>query len=303
MTIAVDRPAAVESYAGPVGVERYGAYSFQAQPDDDRPLYRFRGRLGLDEDLPAAAGRYHLWSAYACPWAHRAALVVDLAGLGDAVSVSYVDGSRDARGWAFRTSNGPDPVEGFAFLRQAYELTEPGFDGHVSVPAVWDRSRRTIATNDYATLDVDLATRFDAYARDGQLLVPPHLAAEVHRLDRWLAPAVNHGVRTAVHDPQARAALHQAFRELDLRLGSSRFLLGDRVTLADVRLFVTLVRFDVTVNADRSVHPGLDSLPDLWAYARELFALPAFRRTTDVGAFAHAGATIPPWDTQVIRSL
>lgn len=285
MTIAVERPVSV----GP-------------GPDVSRSVHRFRARLGVDEHLPAVAGRYHLWSGWACPWAHRATLVVDLAGLGHAVSVSYVDGSRDARGWAFRAPE-PDPVEGFAFLRQAYEVTDPSFDGQVSVPTVWDRDRRRIATNDYATLDLDLATRFRAHAQDGLNLVPAHLAAEVDRLDRWLAPAVNHGVRSALHDRHARAALHQAFRELDLRLSSSRFLLGDQVTLADVRLFVTLVRFDVTDNADRAVHPGLDTLPHLWAYARELYALPAFRRTTDVSAFASAGATIPAWDTPAVRRL
>jgi putative glutathione S-transferase len=283
------------TYASPTDVDRYGSYAVPQRPGDTRPVYRFRGRVGHDAELPAEPGRYHLWSGWFCPWAHRATIVREAAGIQDAVSLSYVDGTRDARGWGFREPTGPDPVEGFALLRDAYELTEPGFDGHVSVPTLWDRQTRRVATNDYATLDIDLATRFGGTAVPEAALYPAHLREEIDRLDAWLGPVVNRGAHQAATDAKARAALDVAFRELDTRLADVRFLLGDRFTLADVRLFVTLVRFDVTANGDRSVHPGVDTAPNLWRYARELLALEPFAVTTRFETFTRPRARVPAW--------
>ncbi|MCW2622766.1 MAG: Glutathione S-transferase domain protein [Frankiales bacterium] len=286
-----------EAYASPTNTQRYGAYTIVRKDGDDRSVYRFQGRVGHDAALPAESGRYHLWSGWFCPWAQRVALVVELAGLQDVVSVSYVDGTRDGRGWAFRKPNGPDPAEGFTLLRDAYEATQPGFDGHVSVPTLWDRSTKSIASNDYTTLDADLASQFLHLATGGLDLYPAALRSEIDELDRWLGPAVNHGAHQAGADPAARAALHEALATLDERLATSRYLVGGRLTVADTRLFVTLVRFDVTTNADRSVHPGIDTLPHLWRYARELYALPAVARTTDLTSFTAAGALVPAWTT------
>lgn len=292
------RPA----YASPVDIETHGEYRIRRDPADPRPLYRFRDRITADgsSGYPADAGRYHVYAGAFCPWAHRVTLQVALNELDGVVTVSYVDDVRDARGWAFRESRGPDPVNGFTLLRQAYEITEPGFDGHVSVPTLWDRRTGRVVSNEYAGIGIDLATQFGAWS-NGADLYPDDLRDDIEDLDGWIGPAVNHGAHAATGSgPEAaaaRVALLDAFARLDDRLDGSRFLLGDRLTEADVRLFVTLVRFDARPNADRAiVTGGLPAYPHLWRYARELYRRPAFRATTDFGSFTAPGATLPDWD-------
>ena len=125
------------TFASPVDTERYGEYRVPQHKDDPRPLYRFSGRLTADgsSGFRAEPDRYHLYAGWFCPWAQRVVLELAVNGLTEVIGVSNVDDARDARGWAFRETHGPDPVNGFAFLREAYEATERGFDGHVSVPS------------------------------------------------------------------------------------------------------------------------------------------------------------------------
>jgi putative glutathione S-transferase len=289
--------------ASPVDVERFGEYRITRQPQDQRPLYRFEGRISTDGTTPFTpeAGRYHVYSGWFCPWAQRVTIVHALAGLDDIVSVSYVDGARDARGWGFRGETGPDPINGFTLLREAYDLTEPHFDGHISVPTLWDRTTGTVASNQFKTIGIDLATRFGALAQPRLETYPAELAAEIEALDAWLGPLVNQGANRAATDATARDALHGAFTELDARLAGDRFLLGERLTEADIRLFVTLVRFDAGVNADGAAGRRVDSYPNLWAYARDLYRTPGFRETTRFESFIRAGATLPEWDSPVDR--
>jgi putative glutathione S-transferase len=307
--------AAAAQYASPVDVERYGAYRITQAGDDPRPLYRFTGRVVAPgagvADTPsrfvAEPGRFHLYSGWFCPWAQRSTLVVALAGLADAVSVSYVDGRRDARGWGFRESNGPDPVNGFTLLRQAYDATEPGFDGHVSVPTLWDRKTHQVASNDYGTLDADLASQFQQWSGTGVELYPADLRTEIDELERWLLPALNQGVhRAAGEGPEAetaRATVLRAFATLEKTFAESRYLLGERLTLADVRLFVTLARYDSQANAGGRVGPHLPELPHLWAYARDLYQQDAFRATTRFETFGAGRPAVaaPEWDRPVDR--
>ena len=291
-------------YASPADTATYGEYRIVRAPGDTRPLYRFTGRITADgsSGFPAEPGRYHLYAGWFCPWAQRTTLQVALNGLEDVISVSYIDNARDARGWAFREPTGPDPVNGFTLLREAYEATEPGFDGHVSVPTLWDRQTRRIVSNDFPTIGIDLATQYGEWS-NGADLYPAALRTEIEDLDRWLGTAVNHGVSKAADDPTARTALLDAFTELNDRLGTSRYLLGDRLTEADLRLWVTLARYDVGANASRAINSGLAEFDNLWAYARELYQRPAFRRTTDFTSFARPGAVVPDWDDVPVRNL
>ena len=295
MTISNDNAQHIDQrgvFASAVDTERFGEYRILQQPDDPRPLYRFEGRISNDGSTPFAAepGRYHIYSGWFCPWAQRVTIAHALAGVADIVSVSYVDGARDARGWGFRASHGPDPVNGFTLLREAYEVTEPGFDGHVSVPTLWDRVTGRVASNQFRTIGIDLATQFGALATPLIDTYPADLADEIEQLDAWIGPNVNKGVNVAAGSgpaaQEARSVLLDTFHELDQRLATSRFLLGDRLTEADIRLFVTLVRYDQTVNADRTINAGLAAYPNLWAYARDLYAVPAFRDTTDFTSFS-----------------
>lgn len=298
-----DHTAGDGPYASPADTAHFGEYRITQTADDPRPLYRFEGRISTDGSTPyaAEAGRYHIYSGWFCPWAQRVTIAHALAGLDAVVSVSYVDGARDARGWAFRATHGPDPVNGFTLLREAYDATEPGFDGHVSVPTLWDRSTGRVVSNQYRTIGIDLATQFGALADALIETYPADLADEIEQLDTWIGPNVNKGIHAAAGtgpDAQvARSVLVDTFRELDQRLSTSRFLLGDRLTEADIRLFVSLVRYDHSVNADRTISAGLASYEHLWAYARDLYSIPAFRETTDFTSFG----AITAWTTPAHR--
>jgi len=284
-------------YASPVDLERHGTYRVPQRPDDPRSLYRFTGRLARDgsSGYPAVPGRYHLYAGWFCPWVQRVVLELEVNGLTDAISVSYVDGARDGRGWAFRESNGADPVNGFTLLRDAYEHTEPGFDGHVSVPMLWDTETQRIVSNDYRTLGLDLATEFPGLRHPGVDTYPVGHRAEIEELDRWVGPAVNQGVGRAVGTgpaaEQARAELHAAFRRLDTRLVDGGFLVGRGLTEADLRLWVTLARYDVQSNADGRLGPALSAYPHLARYSAHLAELPAFTASTRWYAFSAPGST------------
>jgi putative glutathione S-transferase len=299
-------------YASPVDEDRFGTYRVPQRPGDPRPLYRFTGRLTRDgsSGFPAVPGRYHLYAGWFCPWAQRVVLELEVLGLASGpvegqggrspsragvISVSYVDGARDGRGWAFRETNGPDPVNGFRLLREAYERTEPGFDGHVSVPTLWDTETQRIVSNDYRTLGLDVATEFTGFRYPGVDTYPTEHRAEIEELDRWVGPAVNQGVGRAQGEgpaaEQARTELHAAFRRLDARLVDRCFLVGRGLTEADIRLWVTLARYDVQANADGRLGPALSSYPQLARYAAHLAGLPAFRASTRWSAFSAPGSS------------
>jgi glutathionyl-hydroquinone reductase len=292
------------TYASPADTAVHGEYRINLLPGDERPLYRFDGRITADgsSGYLAEPGRYHLYAGWFCPWAQRTTIERALHGLEDVVSVSYVDGSRDARGWAFREQHGPDPVNGFTLLRDAYEATEPGFDGHVSVPTLWDRETGRVVSNTYAHIGIDLATQFGRWS-NGAVTYPEARRDEIEELDRWLGPAINQGVGSAAGgDREARQRLLIAFDDLDDRLTNRRYLLGDDLTEADVRLWVSLARYDAQSNAGQAINAGLDEYPHLWAYARDLYQQPAFRATTDFAAFTKPGVIVPDWDAPQDRT-
>lgn len=280
--------------ASPVDFETYGPYGpkQQAGQQPARPGPAFPNRITADGagGFPAEAGRYHLYAAYPCPFSHRVTIVLALKGLEDVVSVSYLDPLRDGRGWAFRegAGHGLDEVNGFAFLREAYEATEPGFEGHYSTPVLWDRKAGRIASNDYRHLSTDLAVAFDEWARTDIDLYPLQLRAEIDSLNEFLFERVHNGPYKCGFAPSQEVyrrevrALFEALDGVEERLAGRRYLFGDQITLSDVRLWVTLARFDtVYVTHFKANLRRLTDYPNLWRYARDLYRLPAFRDTTD----------------------
>jgi glutathione S-transferase/putative glutathione S-transferase len=287
------------NYASPVDYDTFGLYGadrgFKPGTGFQRPRYRFQGRITADgsSGYPAQPGRYHLYLAYGCPWAQRTAIVRGLKRLEDVVSLSYVDDERDGRGWAFRARRGPDPVNGFTLLAHAYEATEPGYDGHISVPALWDRVTGRIVSNNFPDITIDLGTEFDAWGDTSVNLYPSHLRKQIDALNERVYETVNNGTyrvagatgREEYEDLRHR--LIATLEDLERLLDDRRYLFGAQVTEADVRLWPTLARFDIGYNPLGKISERrLVDFPHLWGYARDLYQRPAFRQTTDFRSLA-----------------
>jgi putative glutathione S-transferase len=288
-----------EQVASPVDFAAFGDYAASKRPPPKdgqfvRPVYPFQGRITADgsSGYPAEAGRYHLYVSLACPWAHRSVIVRRLLGLEDVISLSVVDPVRDGRGWAFREGHGygADPVNGFTLLREAYEATEPGFDGHVSVPVLWDKVTRKIVSNNFPDITLDLGTQFGAWAGPGVDLYPRRLRAEIDALNERVYASINNGVyRCGFASSQqaydeAVTSLFALLDDIEGRLSDRRYLFGGELTEADVRLWVTLVRFDaVYVTHFKANIRRLVDYQNLWGYARDLYQRPGFGDTTNFG--------------------
>jgi putative glutathione S-transferase len=231
--------------------------------------------------FPAVAGRYHLYVSLACPWAHRQIVVRSLKKLEDAIGMTVVDPIRDDRGWAFRAGPGmgPDPVNGFKFLSEAYTNTDPSYRGRVTVPVLWDKQAKRIVSNNDDHIMRMLEVEFDAVAKNHDLdFYPEAHRSEIDALNAEIYDSVNNGVYRAgfatEQDAYATAA-QSVFNELDrleLRLAKSRFLLGTLPVETDWRLFVTLIRFDaVYVGHFKCNLRRIVDYPNLWGYLRDLY--------------------------------
>jgi putative glutathione S-transferase len=265
-----------------------------AESDDDgsfrRQTSRFRQWVTADGSTGFApeAGRYHLYVARACPWAHRTIIGRMLMGLQDAISISFADPIRDARGWRLPGGAYTDPVNGFAFLSEAYEATEPGFDARVSVPVLWDRRREEIVNNESADILRMLGTVFAAVAEHPVALCPEDLREAIDTLNRQIYETVNDAVykagfsrRQAVYEREV-ATLFASLDELDARLAQTRFLFGEAPVETDWRLFTTLVRFDPVYNVHfKCSLRKLIEYEHLWPYARDLYQWPGVAETVD----------------------
>ncbi|MEA2146056.1 MAG: glutathionyl-hydroquinone reductase [Solirubrobacteraceae bacterium] len=265
-----------------------------AESGDDgsfrRQTSRFRQWVTADGSTPFApeAGRYHLYVARACPWAHRTIIGRMLMGLQEAISISFVDPIRDARGWQFSGGRYTDAVNGFAFLSEAYEATEPGFDARVSVPVLWDRQRGEIVNNESADILRMLGTVFAGLAEHPAALCPEDRREAIDALNRHIYETVNDAVykagfsrRQAVYEGEV-ATLFSSLDELDRRLADTRFLFGEAPVETDWRLFTTLVRFDAvyTVHFKCSLRKLIE-YEHLWPYARDLYQWPGVAETVD----------------------
>lgn len=264
-----------------------------------RQEYTIRDRITADgsSGFPAEAGRYHLYVSLACPWAHRAIIVRRLLRLEEVISMSVVDPIRDERGWAFREGEGHglDPVNGFDFLSEAYLRTDPDYTGRFTVPCVWDRERGRLVTNNFPDVTLDMETEFTAFHAPGAPdLYPAELRDEIDEVNGLVYRDVNNGVYRAgfaTAQAQYERAVSRIFDRLDWleeRLGQRRFLVGDRITEADIRLFPTLVRFDAVYFGHFKCNlRRLVDYENLWGYARDLFQRPAFGDTTDFDHIKH----------------
>jgi len=235
---------------------------FQRQEDAFRDWISSDGSTGY----PAVAERYHLYISLACPWASRTLIARKLLGLEQIIGLTVVDPVRDERGWAFRDPNSgskggtsshepfasTDPINGFHFLAEAYELTDPKFDGRVTVPVLWDKQTQRIVNNCEDDICRMFNDAFRALAQNKEIdLFPKDIAAEQGKLSDFIYDKINNGVYKAGFTTRQRVyerackQLFDALDQLEARLAGSRYLFRTRIVETDWRLFCTLIRFDV----------------------------------------------------------
>jgi glutathionyl-hydroquinone reductase len=235
---------------------------------------RFRG-------FPAGPPeQHHLYIALACPWSQRTAIVRAVLGLEDRLGVSYLDPFRDERGWNFSGGRYTDEINGFEFLSEAYDATDPDYDGRVSVPVLWDKQHGVIVSNESA----DIVRIFNDWAEGD--LYPEDQRAEIDALNDWVYTKLQNGVYRAGF-ARSQGAYEKAYRDvfaalprLEEILASKRYLTGDAITEADWRLLPTLLRFDAVYHTHfRCNGRRLIDYPNLLRYTKDLYEQPGVAAT------------------------
>lgn len=237
----------------------------------------------------AEAGRYHLYVSLACPWASRVLILRALKGLEEMIGVSVVNPYMGKDGWTFEPAPGVigDPG-GADFLYQVYLRADPGYSGRVTVPVLWDRQQDTIVSNESSEIIRMFNAAFDGIGAAPGDYAPAALLPEIDRINAEIYDSINNGVykagfatAQAVYEQEV-AAVFQALDRLEVLLGRQPWLLGERLTEADWRLFTTLIRFDAVYHGHFKCNlRRLVDYPNLWAYTRALYQWPGIAATVD----------------------
>src|SRR5437868_12655846 len=274
--------------------EQSASGEFERQED------AFREWTSTDDSTPypSVPNRYHLYVSLACPWASRTVIARKLLGLEEAIGITIVDPIRDERGWAFRNPAGgtravaskgesgnevllpsTDPVNGFHFLSEAYQATDPNFDGRVTVPVLWDKETKRIVNNCEDDICLMFNNSFRALTQHSEVeLFPEDIESEQAKLSNYIYDKINNGVYRAgfaTRQHPYEVAARQVFDALDRledRLAKNRYLFGERIVETDWRLFCTLIRFDVVyyIHFKCSLRRILD-YPNLRGYLADLY--------------------------------
>ncbi|MCE7902363.1 MAG: glutathione S-transferase family protein [Gammaproteobacteria bacterium PRO9] len=257
------------------------------------------GRAGPSggDGFKAEAGRYHLYVSFACPWAHRTLVMRAWKGLEDHIGISVVHPLMLEQGWELSTdfpgATG-DPLYGFGKLYELYRKADPGYSGRVTVPVLWDKERGTIVNNESAEIIRMLNTEFDGIgARPGDYC-PADLREAIDALNAVVYDRVNNGVYKAgfatsqeAYD-EAAMKLFESLEDLEVRLGRSRYLLGNTLTEADLRLWTTLVRFDaVYVTHFKCDRKRIADFPNLDGLLRDICQMPGVAETVRMDHIRH----------------
>nr|WP_235801855.1 glutathione S-transferase C-terminal domain-containing protein [Ureibacillus manganicus] len=275
--------------ANPVEIDQKGKFNRQTN--------RFTNVFGDQPgELPVEADRYRLIWSEICPWAHRTVIVRSLLGLEDVISLGTVAPMRPAVprvDWDFSLDEGGvDPVLGIQYLSEIYTNTDPEFSGRPTVPALVDVKEGKVVNNDYFRLtnyfEIDWAP---FHKENAPNLYPEDLRDEIDYLSEVIFHDINNGVykcgfaRSQEAYEEAYDVLFNRLDELEERLATKRFLFGDYITDADVRLYTTLVRFDVAYYAAFKTNRNrIVDFPNLWGYLRDLYQTPGFGDTTNFHA-------------------
>jgi len=250
--------------------------TYQRQDDVFRDWVTADGSSGY----PAEAGRYHLYVSWACPWAHRTIIMRKLKHLEDIIGMTVVDPIRDERGWAFREGPGhsSDPVNGFRYLREAYERMDPGYRGRVTVPVLWDGHTGRLVSNSDDDIMRMCNSAFNSFTDSKEDMYPKELRDEIDQLNADIYDRINNGVYQAGFATSQGAyeksvlRLFESLDALEDRLSGSRYLFGDRIVETDWRLFVTLIRFDAVYHGHFKCNiRRIVDYPNLFGYVKELY--------------------------------
>ena len=258
------------------------------------------------DDLKAEAGKYRLFWARGCHWSNRASIVRELLGLEDAISVNQVghteDPERRKYGWEFAYEpDGKDPVTGAEYLAEFYYRADPDYTGRTTVPALIDVDKQEVVNNDYHRLTNYFEVAFKPFQKpDAPNLYPEELRKDIDNFnDQVLFPFVNNGVYRMMF-AQSLVAYQEGFDDfyntldiIEKRLATQRFLFGDYVTDSDIRLYVTLARFDTHYYRNLGpIQNRIVDYPNIWGYARDLYEIPSFKNNTYFHDIARG------WDTK-----
>ncbi|GGG68090.1 glutathione-dependent reductase [Salipiger pallidus] len=266
--------------------------TFERWTTDFRNWITADGSAGPSGDggFKAEAGRYHLYVSYACPWAHRTLIFRKLKGLEDLIGVSVVNPEMLGEGWSFEDYPGAtgDTLMGLNYLREVYLKVDPKMSGRVTVPVLWDKQRQTIVSNESAEIIRMLNSAFDGITGNTDDYWPEELRDEIEEVNSPIYDKVNNGVYKSGFATSQKAydsAVVPLFDTLDWieeRLSESRYLVGDRITEADWRLFTTLIRFDKVYECHFKCNKQrVVDYPNLWAYTRELYQWPGVAETVN----------------------
>ncbi|XP_072178402.1 glutathionyl-hydroquinone reductase YqjG-like [Diadema setosum] len=255
----------------------------------------FRNWITADGPFQPAAGRYHLYVSLACPWAHRTLIVRSMKGLAGAIGVTVVDWFLGDKGWSF-TDKQPktslDTINNCNFLREVYQKANPEYSGRITVPVLWDKKLNTIVNNESSEIIRMLNKEFNECAGSEEQrnldLCPESLLGKIDEVNSWIYELINNGVykcgfaRSQEAYDDAAQKLFAALDRVEDILSKSRYLCGDQLTEADIRLFTTLIRFDtVYVHHFKCNKKRIVDYPNLWGFTRDIYQTPGVKETVD----------------------
>ena len=238
----------------------------------------------------AEADRYHLYVSLACPWASRTLMIRTLKGLEDMISISVVHPLMLEHGWTFEEGEGVigDPIFQARYLHEVYTAVKPDYTGRVTVPVLFDKKTKTIVNNESSEIIRMLNTAFDGLGAKPGNYVPDQWLEEIDAVNDFVYHRINNGVYKAgfatkqeVYEEEV-ASLFAALDQMEERLAGQDYLVGNRLTEADIRLFTTLVRFDAVYFGHFKCNlKPLTAYPKLWAYTKRIYQLPGIAQTVN----------------------
>ncbi|KAG9447530.1 hypothetical protein H6P81_013658 [Aristolochia fimbriata] len=265
----------------------------------------FRNFISKDHasQFPAESGRYHLYISYACPWASRCYAFLKLKGLEKAISITAVKPkwertkeTDEHMGWVFPTSAveepaaEPDPLNGAKTVRELYEIASANYAGKYTVPVLWDKKLKTIVSNESAEIVRMLNSEFNDVAENADLdLYPLHLLAQIDEVNEWVYDSINNGVyrcgfaKKQQPYEEAMVKLYEALDRCEMILQKQRYICGNTLTEADIRLFVTLIRFDEVYAVHFKCNKKLlREYPNLFNYTKDIYQIPGMSDTVNM---------------------